>query len=65
MAFSPFHGHLMLRDVYTQSEIAKELGFASNSAVSKRLADMERRFKENAKIKKLKNFDFEEYFVYT
>ena len=50
---------------YTQSEIAKELGFASNSAVSKRLADMVRRFKENAKIKKLKNFDFEEYFVYT
>lgn len=29
---------------YTQSEIAKELGFSNNGAVSKRLADMERRF---------------------
>ena len=34
---------------YTQSEIAKELGFSSNSAVSKRLADMEKRFKEMIK----------------
>ena len=34
---------------YTQSEIAKELGFLSNSAVSKRLADMEQRFKEMIK----------------
>ena len=34
---------------YTQSEIAKELGFSSNSAVSKRLADMEQRFKEMIK----------------
>ena len=49
MAFSPFHGHLMLRDVYTQSEIAKELGFSSNSAVSKRLTDMEKRFREMIK----------------
>ena len=31
---------------YTQSEIAKELGFSNNSAISKRLADMEKRFKE-------------------
>ena len=30
-------------------EIAKELGFASNSAVSKRLADMEKRFREMIK----------------
>ena len=34
---------------YTQSEIAKDLGFSSNSAVSKRLADMEKRFKEMIK----------------
>ena len=34
---------------YTQSEIAKELGFSSNSAVSKRLADMEKRFREMIK----------------
>lgn len=34
---------------YTQSEIAKELGFSSNSAVSKRLADMEQRFREMIK----------------
>ena len=34
---------------YTQGEIAKELGFSSNSAVSKRLADMEKRFKEMIK----------------
>ena len=34
---------------YTQNEIAKELGFSSNSAVSKRLADMEKRFKEMIK----------------
>ena len=34
---------------YTQSEIAKEIGFSSNSAVSKRLADMEKRFKEMIK----------------
>ena len=34
---------------YTQSEIAKELGFSNNSAVSKRLADMEKRFREMIK----------------
>ena len=34
---------------YTQSEIAKELGFSSNSAVSKRLTDMEKRFREMIK----------------
>ena len=34
---------------YTQSEIVKELGFSSNSAVSKRLADMEKRFREMIK----------------
>lgn len=34
---------------YTQNEIAKEIGFSSNSAVSKRLADMEQRFKEMIK----------------
>jgi hypothetical protein len=34
---------------YTQSEIAKEVGFSSNSAVSKRLADMEKRFREMIK----------------
>ena len=34
---------------YTQNEIAKEIGFSSNSAVSKRLADMEKRFKEMIK----------------
>ena len=34
---------------YTQSEIAIELGFSSNSAVSKRLADMEKRFREMIK----------------
>ena len=34
---------------YTQNEIAKELGFVSNSAVSKRLADMEQRFREMIK----------------
>lgn len=34
---------------YTQSEIAKELGFSSNSAVSKRLADMEQRFRKMIK----------------
>ena len=55
MAFSPFRGHLMLRDVYTQSEIAKELGFASNSAVSKRLA-VEQRFREMPKQKFKKIF---------
>ena len=34
---------------YTQSEIAKELGFSNNGAVSKRLADMEKRFLEMTK----------------
>ena len=34
---------------YTQNEIAKEIGFSSNSAVSKRLADMEKRFREMIK----------------
>lgn len=34
---------------YTQSEIAKELGFSSNSAVSKRLADMEQCFRKMIK----------------
>ena len=34
---------------YTQNEIAKEIGFSSNSAASKRLADMEKRFKEMIK----------------
>ena len=34
---------------YTQSEIAKELGFSNNGAVSKRLADMEKRFLEMIK----------------
>ena len=34
---------------YTQNEIAKKIGFSSNSAVSKRLADMEKRFKEMIK----------------
>lgn len=34
---------------YTQSEIAKELGFSNNSAISKRLADMEKRFREMIK----------------
>ena len=34
---------------YTQNEIAKELGFSSNSAVSKRLSDMEKRFREMIK----------------
>ena len=34
---------------YTQNEIAKELGFSSNSAVSKRLADMKKRFREMIK----------------
>ncbi len=34
---------------YTQSEIAKELGFSNNGAVSKRLADMEQRFREMIK----------------
>ena len=34
---------------YTQSEIAKELGFSNNGAVSKRLADMEIRFLEMTK----------------
>ena len=34
---------------YTQTEIAKELGFSNNGAVSKRLADMERRFLEMIK----------------
>ena len=32
-----------------QSEIAKELGFSNNGAVSKRLNDMERRFLEMIK----------------
>ena len=34
---------------YTQSEIANELGFSSNSAVSKRIAEMEQRFREMIK----------------
>lgn len=34
---------------YTQNQIAKELGFSNNGAVSKRLADMEQRFKEMIK----------------
>lgn len=34
---------------YTQQEIAEELGFANNSAVSKRLADMRKRFDEITK----------------
>lgn len=34
---------------YTQSEIAKDLGFSSNSAVSKRIAEMEQRFREMIK----------------
>ena len=34
---------------YTQSEIAKELGFSNNGAVSKRLSDMEKRFLEMIK----------------
>ena len=34
---------------YTQSEIAKELEFSNNGAVSKRLADMEKRFLEMTK----------------
>jgi DNA-directed RNA polymerase specialized sigma24 family protein len=34
---------------YTQSEIAKELGFSNNGAVSKRLADIKNRFLEMIK----------------
>ena len=34
---------------YTQQEIAEELGFANNSAVSKRLSDMRKRFDEITK----------------
>lgn len=34
---------------YTQSEIAKELGFSNNGAVSKRLADIKQRFLEMTK----------------
>ena len=34
---------------YTQNKIAKELGFLSNSAVSKQLANMEKRFREMLK----------------
>lgn len=50
---------------YTQIEIAKELIFLSNSAVPKRLADMEQRFREMINKNFLKNFKFQEYFVYT
>ena len=37
------------RTAKTAKIIAKEIGFSSNSAVSKRLADMEKRFREMIK----------------
>jgi predicted transcriptional regulator len=41
--------YILKRIGYTQEEIAKELGFSNNSAVSKRLSDMRKRFHEMTK----------------